>query len=166
MILFQDDDTVVIEKDFEEFVTNQKSIGRSPEPPFCLGSWPIKIVGLYARIIYTITLWKSKNGVSLKKFIQKHSIHHIAVDPVMRFLQITLEKSSKLQAVPIPETFISKTFSLRVFCESKLISRFQHLLMESVLITTKSPKFKISQMLFSSTVSKIVFSSLIVSSNK
>ena len=42
MILFQDDDTVVIEKDFEEFVTNQKSIGRSPEPPFCLGSWPIK----------------------------------------------------------------------------------------------------------------------------
>ena len=53
MILFQDDDTVVVEKDFEKFVTSQEFIGRSLDPgitgisgasivtPFCLETWPI-----------------------------------------------------------------------------------------------------------------------------
>ena len=46
MILFQDDDTVVIENDFEKFVLSQGFIGHgqafNPDkviPPFCLKSW-------------------------------------------------------------------------------------------------------------------------------
>ena len=38
MILFQDDDTVVNEKDLEKFIINP---GDSVSTPFCLGSWSI-----------------------------------------------------------------------------------------------------------------------------
>ena len=38
MILFQDDDTVVIERDFEKFVMNNRA---STLTPYCLGDWHI-----------------------------------------------------------------------------------------------------------------------------
>ena len=38
MILFQDDDTVVTEKDFENFAM---SPGGSKNTPFCLGNWVV-----------------------------------------------------------------------------------------------------------------------------
>ena len=43
MILFQDDDTVVIEKDFENFAL---SPGSSLNTPFCLGSWVVANAGI------------------------------------------------------------------------------------------------------------------------
>ena len=38
MILFQDDDTVVIEKDLEKFISDP---GKYDSSPFCLSNWPI-----------------------------------------------------------------------------------------------------------------------------
>ena len=56
MILFQDDDTVVIEKDFEKFVLSQEFMGHEQAfnadtsltviPPFCLKSWNIQNRGV------------------------------------------------------------------------------------------------------------------------